>query len=129
MIKRIWELQAATRTADNAAATHAIVAKVLSFGRRVCRRFCDTPNVLMVGSGQAAGGLVKGRSSNPVFDMLIDVALNRLQEIQRQMPAGQPASGMCAQVASSHTTKPPPSACIPKLPSLARPFAMAANGR
>jgi hypothetical protein len=48
---------------------------------------------------------------------------------QRQIPAGQPASGMWAQVASSQTTTPPPSACPPKPPNAARPYTIAKNGQ
>ncbi|ONF96905.1 hypothetical protein SPHI_11010 [Sphingomonas jeddahensis] len=55
--------------------------------------------------------------------------INAAQAIQCQIPAGQPASGMCAQVAASQTTKPPASACMPILPIRARPDATAAKGQ
>ena len=50
-----------------------------------------------------------------------------LRYSQRQMPAGQPASGMCAQVAASHRTRPPANACIVNAPSRALPEQRAAG--
>ena len=48
---------------------------------------------------------------------------------QRQMPAGQPASGTCAQVAASHINRPPASACMLKPPIRALPETIAPNGQ
>jgi hypothetical protein len=48
---------------------------------------------------------------------------------QRQMPAGQPASGMCAQVAANHRTRPPASSCMLKPPIRALPETIAPNGQ
>ena len=42
---------------------------------------------------------------------------------------GQSARGMCAQVAASHRTTPPASACMPKPPSRALPETIAPNGQ